>query len=79
MSCRMCGISDLRVLSIDHVKGNGYLWRKENTHGASGARLYQWLKKNKYPQDFQVLCMNCQWIKRRENNEEKRVVKHPST
>ncbi len=76
MACKRCGFDDLRALSIDHVHGDGYLWRKKNTHGASGTRLYQWLKRSNYPDGFQVLCMNCQFIKRRENNEEKKVARH---
>ncbi len=66
MKCSKCGISDIRVLSIDHIKGKGNKHRKEV---GCGANLYNWIIKNNFPDGFQVLCMNCQFIKRHENNE----------
>lgn len=60
---------DLRCLSIDHINGDGRYHVKTFGRG----HLYRWLKKNNYPKGFQVLCMNCQWIKRHENNEFTRV------
>ena len=66
MKCCHCGNSDLRVLSIDHINGNGYEHRKK-VH--SGSPFYQWIIQNDYPKGFQVLCMNCQFIKRYENGE----------
>jgi hypothetical protein len=65
MKCVMCGISDIRVLSMDHVLGNGCTHRKE----IKTASIYWWLTKNNYPSGFQVLCMNCQFIKRSNRNE----------
>ena len=35
-------------------------------HGHSG-KFYAWLKRNNYPSGFQILCMNCQWGKLRNN------------
>lgn len=53
--CACCGIADLSVLSMDHIEGGGRRLKKaEAGHG----RFY-WLKKNKYPPGFRVLCMNC--------------------
>ncbi len=34
--------------------------------GKVSACLYQWLKNNGFPEGYQVLCMNCQFIKRAE-------------
>ena len=65
LKCIRCGFSDIRSLSIDHIKGNGNKHRKEIGIG----NFYQWIKKNNFPKGFQVLCFNCQWIKRSENNE----------
>ncbi len=62
--CARCGNDDLRALSIDHINGGGGRHIAE-IHG----NLYSWLKRQDYPDGFQVLCMNCQWIKRAENNE----------
>lgn len=65
--CKKCGFADERALTIDHVEGNG------NQHRATikrkGTSFYRWLKQQAYPDGFQVLCMNCQFIKRHENGE----------
>jgi len=31
-----------------------------------GSRFYYWLRRQGYPEGYQTLCMNCQWIKRSE-------------
>ncbi len=62
--CAKCGITDIRVLSIDHINGGG---RKQiiETHTS----LPQWIVNHNYPDGFQILCMNCQFIKAAENKE----------
>lgn len=67
MSCQNCKISDIRLLSIDHINGDGA--KQKRTYQKGGQQLYRWLIKNSYPEGFQVLCMNCQWLKRFENEE----------
>jgi hypothetical protein len=68
VACVRCGIEDIRVLSVDHVDGNGAAHRKKlKTRG--GTAFYAWLRRHNYPPGFQVLCMNHQWIKRVENHE----------
>ena|SRR5687768_17731351 len=60
--CFCCGESNPKFLSIDHVDGGGNTHRKQlKTNGGTG--LYQWLKKNNYPDGFQVLCFNCNCAK----------------
>ncbi len=59
-----CNFSDLRALSIDHIKGGGKKHIKE-----IGWNFYFWLRKNNYPSGFQVLCMNHQKIKQYVNKE----------
>ena len=60
--CACCGIDDWRFLSIDHVGNDGATHRKDPRF--TSARIYRWLKKNKYPKDnFQVLCYNCNLAK----------------
>ena len=54
----------MRALSIDHLDGGGTAHRK-----IVGRNIYYWLIKNAFPKGYQVLCMNCQWIKRVEKNE----------
>lgn len=64
LACAKCGISDIDVLSIDHINGNG------RSHVKSIRKtLYRWLKDNNFPDGFQTLCMNCNWKKRVTNNE----------
>jgi len=65
--CVKCGFSDIRALSIDHIKSNG---REERGKMQSiGSSFYRWLRRNSYPEGYQTLCMNCQFIKRVENKE----------
>lgn len=67
-SCAICGFTDIRALTIDHINGGGSKHRKLICRGG-GNVFYVWLKKNNYPEGFQVLCMNCQFIKRDINGE----------
>jgi len=53
--CACCGEIHIEFLSIDHINNDGAEHRKKIGKG----ELYSWLKKNKYPEGFQVLCMNC--------------------
>ncbi len=64
LSCKKCGIDDIRVLSMDHINGGGNKHIKQ-----IGGNLYHWIKRKGFPSGFQVLCMNCQFIKRIENKE----------
>ena len=57
-ACVKCGFEDIRALSIDHIKNDGAKHRKSGV-----LQIYNWLIKNDYPDGFQTLCMNCQWIK----------------
>jgi len=67
VKCNKCPYTDIRALSIDHINGDGSEHRK--LINKRGIGFYNWLIKNNYPEGFQVLCMNCQFIKRDENNE----------
>ena len=64
-SCVKCRFSDIRALTIDHINGGGKQHRLE----MKSWNLYRWLIENGYPEGYQTLCMNCQWIKRIENKE----------
>jgi hypothetical protein len=63
--CKRCKIDDIRVLTLDHINSDGAEHRKE----VDKTKMYRWAKKNKFPAMFQVLCMNCQFIKKHECNE----------
>ena len=58
--CAGCGITDYRILQIDHIKNDGYKHRKE----IKTWQFPMWLKKNGYPKGYQILCCNCKQIKR---------------
>jgi hypothetical protein len=53
--CACCGVTVLEFLSIDHIKGGGTQHKKNIV----GSHLYVWLKRNKFPKGFRVLCHNC--------------------
>lgn len=57
--CACCGETERLFLTIDHVENDGAEMRKNGTHSRGGTQFYQWLRKNKFPAGFQVLCMNC--------------------
>jgi len=59
--CAQCGIRDIDVLTIDHIKGGGSEHKK--VLGSLGSKLYYWLRQNDYPLGYQVLCFNCNFKK----------------
>lgn len=63
--CNRCGFEDWRALQIDHVNGEGR--RKRSLDGNQCRRLYKRVKES--PKEYQILCANCNWIKRYENYE----------
>ena len=68
-ACVICGESRLACLSIDHINGGGTKERRDR-HITSYS-YYLWLKNQGYPDGHQTLCMNCQFVKRFERNENK--------
>jgi len=66
--CVICSETRLPCLSIDHINGGGNEHRKQ-IGATAGHGFYEWLRKNNFPSGYQVLCMNCQFIKQYENNE----------
>ena len=65
--CVKCGFDDYRALHIDHVNGGGNKERKTHSHSWSYKFWKNALVERK--EDYQVLCANCNWIKRYENKE----------
>lgn len=61
--CIRCGFSDIRALQIDHINGGGCKELKKLTSPG----VYR--KVIKYATGYQLLCANCNWIKRFENHE----------
>lgn len=69
LACAHCGFSDIRALSIDHIDGRGKQHR-QNLGISRSLTFYRWLQGQDYPKGYQTLCMNCQFVKRAENNEQ---------
>lgn len=63
--CVRCGFSDCRALQIDHIDGGGT--QHKESIGQSPSKIIHEIKKA--PHLYQLLCANCNWIKRYENDE----------
>jgi hypothetical protein len=60
-----CGFTDTRALQIDHINGGGGDDRRK--FGGRWRLFYEYVAAN--PLKFQILCANCNAIKRIENSE----------
>lgn len=67
-SCCYCGFSDIRALQLDHIIGGG---QKEIKKFRTSYSMYKYYSLNldKAKEKLQVLCANCNWIKKYENRE----------
>lgn len=74
--CARCGFSDKRALQIDHVNGDGFL----ELRGGGRTSGYSYLKRVLADRSgrYQILCANCNWIKRHEQGEQphKRIINY---
>jgi hypothetical protein len=61
--CVHCGETRAGCLSVDHVNDGGNEERRENGI-AGGNQFYCWLKRRGFPEGYQTLCMNCQFLKK---------------
>ena len=55
--CKCCGESQFEFLTIDHINGGGNEHKRKIGKGTSD--LHRWLIKNNFPDEFQILCFNC--------------------
>ncbi len=60
-TCSCCGERGLHFLTMDHINGGGNKHRREI--GNASGTLLSWIKRNGYPDGFQVLCWNCNLAK----------------
>ncbi len=68
--CRCCGENfDIDFLSVDHIDGRTHLAKDEKHLRAN--LLNVWLKKNNFPDGFQILCHNCNFAKGMKKNNNK--------
>lgn len=62
------GMTDVRALQIDHINGGGTKEIRSFTNSTNYCKFV--LKQiNTGSKKYQLLCANCNWIKRHENNE----------
>jgi 5-methylcytosine-specific restriction endonuclease McrA len=61
--CVRCGFTDTRALQVDHIHGGGQDDRK-----LSWPAFYR-LVLEKRGERYQLLCANCNWIKKHEQGE----------
>lgn len=63
--CEICGESNLIFLTLDHIRG-----RKVEGHSTSfsGDKLWRYLRREKFPTGYQVLCWNCNVLKYRSDS-----------
>ena len=61
--CKNCGLNDIRILHFDHINNDGYEDRKRLKGVNQFLRYY-----NRHPEEakqkLQILCANCNWMKR---------------
>lgn len=64
--CIKCGFNDARALQIDHVNGDGAHDKRSNSR-----TYYKRVTESilAHENRYQLLCSNCNWIKRAENDE----------
>lgn len=69
--CVRCGFDDYRALQFDHIHGGGIRELGGNGYKGSAPEPSKRMKAiiaGERP-DLQLLCANCNWIKKSENNE----------
>jgi hypothetical protein len=66
--CVKCGYdADPRALQVDHINRSLIV---RNACGRSGQSLYRRILDGTFPkEDFQLLCANCNWLKKLDNEE----------
>lgn len=57
--CVCCGTTTMEFLSMDHINGDGSIDRKLGM----ADHIWNWIKKNNYPESLQILCFNCNMAK----------------
>ena len=57
-TCACCGEPEMAFLTIDHIEGSGQIHKE-----SISTTIYNWLKRNGFPDGFQSLCWNCNLAK----------------
>ena len=64
--CAICGFSDKRALTLDHILQNG----NEERRRLGERGVWQRARDHYRPEEYRTLCMNCQFIERTKNGNE---------
>lgn len=67
--CVRCGFTDHRALQIDHCRGGGRKDRAETVNTVAFLRRVRASWNAGERGKYQLLCANCNWIKRAEERE----------
>jgi hypothetical protein len=69
MKCACCGETEETFLTLDHINNDGAEHRRSlsKTGRKVTSGVWHWIKRNNFPPGFQVLCMNCNFSKFRNN------------
>jgi hypothetical protein len=74
--CACCGETEESFLTLDHINNDGAQhrreiaknWQSKNGNGKGvSATVFGWIRRNNFPPGFQVLCINCNFSKARNN------------
>lgn len=66
--CNHCGMNDIRCLQIDHIDGGGSKEKKLHKNNYFYYKIiYEKILSGST--EYQILCANCNWIKRSQNRE----------
>ncbi len=64
--CNCCGETEEKFLSIDHVNDDGNIDRRQHGGGKSNNIILKIIARG-FPNTYQILCMNCNTGKSRNN------------
>jgi len=75
--CKRCKFSDMRALQIDFING-GHVRILKQKFNNNVNKLYKFYvyQPELTKQELQTLCANCNWIKRHENNENRKIKRY---
>ena len=61
--CNCCGETTIEFLSIDHINNDGAQHRRDLGVSSGSYAILLDIIRNDFPNDIQILCMNCNWAK----------------
>lgn len=77
LKCKQCNFRDFRALQIDHVFGGGSKEINSKSKLKDNVKYLEHIKKN--PSLYQLLCANCNWIKKHDQEENRPRINHEVT